>query len=287
LYAPGFTSPNGAGVYSFYDVPNGIKPIEIIVDEITHREQKTFNLDLYYNYSNADLSNLVFEKQVYTGSEWIFEPQAFGFNPTQEEYNIDLPAQITNTRISAVTSVPGASVKVKVNEDPYNNLSGFFNFSSAPVYTEVFVQVTAMDGVTTKTYKLNIRRPMPEGLSVWTSRNNSNQRVHWSLVATSGSNNGYFKANTLTPTAALDMKFTFASGSPATDYVEVQKLTGVANDDLSHASSGSLFGTPWISDTTGTLQLTGLTPGYNYYVMKVYTDSTPTPIIHYLEIYSF
>jgi hypothetical protein len=99
---------------------------------------------------------------------------------------------------------------------------------------------------------------------------------------------GLYKAYTAS-SALVDMKFKFALGLPDTQYVVVKQLSGVA--DLDHATSGVASGTQWASDSTGTVQLTGMTPGYNYYSLQVFNNASGTPVqvgpIHYLELTSY
>ena len=76
----------------------------------------------------------------------------FNFKPSVFEYNLNVPNEVTNLKITAISSDENAEVSYKQNEA--------LNLGS----NNIVIKVVAEDGITTKEYKLNITRLEKEAL---------------------------------------------------------------------------------------------------------------------------
>ncbi|MFC5470026.1 cadherin-like beta sandwich domain-containing protein [Cohnella suwonensis] len=282
VYAPGYVTPMEGGYYSFNNLNPGIKEIEVIVYDLTNREYKEFTILIKYNVSNADLGSLLLEKY---SSSWTSID--YGYISSDTSYDFGLGEAYFNTRLSAVPAVSGATVKVKVDDGSYSTVSMPYVFDASTVYTKVQVEVTAIDGITKKTYELILRRPIPDGLAEWFSKDALQIPVKWTLYGTSGSTGLY----EVYPSAngTLDMTFQFTTGTPSTRQVVITLLSGVISDKY-HVTSGTSTTTKWASDNAGMIQINGIPTGSSYYKLQVFDTSGGSPVQigsdHYLAIFN-
>jgi hypothetical protein len=283
---------NAVGLVEYPTADNGYKfyinkPVGASTSTLTinaYQDSGYFNhsypLKIYWDsYSDATLSSFALKKTSSVGESVYFD-----FASSTEQYDIDLGLNNFVGYMAASPSVTGAPVKYKVDSGSYVTMnSGYYVVDVSSKYTVVTIQVTALDGVTTKTYEFRLRRPIPQGIALWTTNDNS---IKWQLFGTYADGGAIYQAFTAVNSSALSMNFDFSTtGSPIANYVKITKLIGVS--DINNVNLGTQTGTPWESDLTGNISITDFSSGKNYYRMQVFNKTgeilTPIGVNHYLE----